>query len=71
MSVRGQLPLYDQPKIGESVLVTSFGDKQSLLIGDFRVHLDWIKCTGENGGARDIRVVIIGPKSVPILRITR
>ncbi len=71
MSVRGKVRVNDQAKEGEGVLVTSFGDGECLMVGEVRIHLDMIKCSGFEGGLRDIRVICIGPRSVPIKRVRK
>lgn len=61
----------DEPKEGEGRLVLTFGDRQSIQIGEMRLHLHSIKASGEVGGKREVRLIIVGPKSIPITRLKR
>jgi hypothetical protein len=48
-----------------------FGDRNSLEINGVRMHLNFIKSTGAGGGAREISILLVGPKHYKINRIER
>lgn len=61
----------DAPMQGEGLLCLNFGDKESIVIGECRVHFEKIMDHGDRSGMQEVRVIIIGPRSVPITRRKR
>ncbi len=62
----------DEPGEGEGRLLLTMGDRQSLVIdGKTRIHFDRITAHGGNGGAQEIRLIIVAPKNVRISRLKR
>lgn len=71
MGARSKYEINDEPKEGEGLLVMKFGDRNSLEINGVRMHLNFIKSTGAGGGAREISILLVGPKHYKINRIER
>lgn len=62
----------DAPKEGEGVLCLTFGDTQSIEISGLRIHFDRITNHGDGAsGNQECRVIIMGPKQVPVIRRKR
>lgn len=62
----------DKPVEGESLLCLTFGDRESVQVGETRIHFDRITDHGTGpGGNQEVRVLIMGPKTVPIRRVKR
>lgn len=62
-----QLTIPDQPADGEGRLCLTLGDGGHIVILGVRIYLNDIKQTG--GKNRAVRLIFIGPKTIPIERV--